>query len=87
MLYEVITGFAASGEWIQLAEEYGAGWWVTSALESNIGLSALAQWTAVLGNSLPQGLGTGGLYTNNVVSPLVIRNGQLCYDPAAEWDP
>ncbi len=79
-------GFAASGEWIRLAEEYGAGWWVTSALESNIGLSALAQWTAVLGNSLPQGLGTGGLYTNNVVSPLVIRNGQLCYDPAAEWD-
>ena len=55
-------GFSGTEEWIRLAEARGIGWWVTSALESNIGLSALAQWTYGLQNPMPQGLGTGLLY-------------------------
>jgi o-succinylbenzoate synthase len=49
------------------------GWWVTSALESNVGLNAIAQWTFTTGNKMPQGLGTGGLYTNNFESPLKVK--------------
>lgn len=64
-------GFEGAREWIRLAEKYQTGWWVTSALESNIGLSALAQWVATLGNPMPQGLGTGQLYTNNFPSVLI----------------
>ena len=64
-------GIKASEEWISLAEERGIGWWVTSALESNIGLNAIAQWTATLRTSNFQGLGTGALFTNNIESPLV----------------
>lgn len=75
-------GFAGAGTWIRLAEERGIGWWVTSALESNIGLNALAQWTATLDTTMPQGLGTGGLYTNNFESPLRLTADRLGYDPA-----
>ncbi len=75
-------GFSGAEEWIRLAEERGIGWWVTSALESNIGLNALAQWTATLGNPLPQGLGTGALYTNNFACPLRLDSDRLGYDPA-----
>ena len=74
-------GFSGAEEWIRLAEERGIGWWVTSALESNIGLNALAQWTATLNTSIPQGLGTGGLYTNNLKSPLRLDSDRLRYDP------
>jgi o-succinylbenzoate synthase len=81
----LLGGFKASEEWIQLAEKQGTGWWVTSALESNIGLNALAQWTFQLGNMMPQGLGTGQLYTNNIESPLIIEKGKLYYRPEAEW--
>ncbi len=63
-------GFSGAEEWIRLAGRQGIGWWVTSALESNVGLTALAQWTATLGNRMPQGLGTGQLYTNNLPSCL-----------------
>jgi o-succinylbenzoate synthase len=70
-------GFRASEEWINAAEKHNAGWWVTSALESNIGLNAIAQWTATLNNPLPQGLGTGQVFSNNIESPLQIRNGEL----------
>ncbi len=73
-------GFAASEHWIEMAESLGTGWWVTSALESNIGLNAIAQWTATLNTSTYQGLGTGSLYTNNFPSPLYIQNGRLSYD-------
>ncbi|MDE6022032.1 MAG: o-succinylbenzoate synthase, partial [Muribaculaceae bacterium] len=75
-------GFSGADEWIRLAEERGIGWWVTSALESNVGLNALAQWTATLGNTLPQGLGTGGLYTNNFECPLQLDSDKLRYDPS-----
>jgi hypothetical protein len=80
-----LGGFAAAEEWITLAEERNIGWWVTSALESNIGLNAIAQWTSSLNTKLPQGLGTGGLYTNNVESPLVVDAGVLRYDKTKNW--
>jgi len=82
----LVGGFKGSSEWIALAEAYGIGWWVTSALESNIGLNAIAQWTFILKNKLPQGLGTGGLYTNNFESPLTVQNGQLLYKNNKKWD-
>ncbi|TVR40113.1 MAG: o-succinylbenzoate synthase [Cryomorphaceae bacterium] len=73
----LVGGFRASERWIHLAEGVDAGWWVTSALESNVGLAAIAQWTSTLGSLMPQGLGTGQLYTNNFPAPLQIREGKL----------
>lgn len=78
-------GFSGATEWIGLAEERSIGWWVTSALESNIGLNAIAQWTASLKPSMPQGLGTGMLYTNNIVSPMFLDGDRLCYNPDGAW--
>ena len=74
-------GIRSTMEWIELAEERRIGWWITSALESNIGLNAIAQLTAQHPVILPQGLGTGQLYTNNIDSPLEIENGYLKYNP------
>lgn len=79
-------GFSGAKEWISLAEERGIGWWVTSALESNVGLNALAQWTATLHTSIPQGLGTGALFTNNFESPLKLESDKLLYDPSVKID-
>ena len=73
----LIGGYRGSEEWIDLAEKQGIGWWVTSALEGNVGLSAIAQWTYTLKNPLQQGLGTGSLYTNNFPSSLEVKNGGL----------
>ena len=70
-------GFRGAEEWICLCREYGTGWWVTSALESNIGLSALAQWVATLKNPMPQGLGTGQLYTNNFPARILQEGSTL----------
>ncbi len=81
-----VGGFKGSEEWIKLANKYNIGWWVTSALESNVGLNAIAQWTYLLQNSMPQGLGTGGLYTNNFDAPLEVRNGKLWYNPELQWN-
>lgn len=81
----LVGGFRGSKEWIDLAEKYNIGWWITSALESNIGLNAIAQWTYLLNNPMPQGLGTGALYTNNFDSPLEVKNGQLWYNPELCW--
>ncbi|MDZ7742392.1 MAG: o-succinylbenzoate synthase [Bacteroidota bacterium] len=74
-------GISGCEEWIDLAEKLDIGWWNTSALESNIGLNAIAQWTYSLGVELPQGLGTGQLFSNNIPSPLEIRDGALYYRP------
>lgn len=74
-------GFSGSEEWIRMAEDRGIGWWVTSALESNVGLNALAQWTSTLNTNMPQGLGTGALFTNNFESPLRLDSDRLTYDP------
>jgi len=82
-----IGGFSGTLEWITLAEQHDVGWWVTSALESNIGLNAIAQWTFGLQTKIPQGLGTGGLFTNNFDSPLRVSNGQLSYRNALSWQP
>lgn len=70
-------GIEGCREWIELANEFNIAWWMTSALESNIGLNAIAQFTAEYSNPLPQGLGTGMLYTNNIPSGLKIENGYL----------
>lgn len=81
----LLGGWKASEEWIQYAESVGAGWWVTSALESNVGLNAIAQWTALLKTNIAQGLGTGQLYSNNFPSPLKISQGQLRHF-GSDWD-
>jgi o-succinylbenzoate synthase len=82
----LLGGFKQSEEWIQLAKKYNIGWWVTSALEANIGLNAIAQWTATLGSPMPQGLGTGQLYHNNIPSPLAIEKANLYYKPENKWE-
>jgi o-succinylbenzoate synthase len=73
----LIGGFYHSDEYISLAEERNIGWWITSALEGNIGLNAIAQYTASKNSKMPQGLGTGGLFTNNINSPLELRGEEL----------
>ncbi len=82
----LIGGFRGSSQWIQLADKKGIEWWVTSALESNIGLNAIAQWTYTLNSKLPQGLGTGSLFTNNIESPLEVKNGYLKYNTNRKWN-
>lgn len=82
----LLGGFEKSEEWINLADENNISWWVTSALESNIGLNAIAQWTYQLQSELPQGLGTGKLFTNNIPSPLRIQEAKLFYRPEIKWD-
>lgn len=73
----LVGGFKSCDEWISVAESLGISWWVTSALESNIGLNAIAQYTYEKNNPLPQGLGTGQLYTNNIPSGLELLNDKL----------
>lgn len=81
-----IGGFQGSDTWISLAEEKNVGWWITSALESNVGLNAISQYTFTKNSKLPQGLGTGSLYTNNMPSPLTIKQGNIWYDSDKQWD-
>jgi O-succinylbenzoate synthase len=80
-----IGGFRGTQEWISLAEKHKIKWWITSALESNIGLNAIAQWTFLQHNLMPQGLGTGALYTNNFDCPLDVSEGQLWYKKDSDW--
>jgi L-alanine-DL-glutamate epimerase-like enolase superfamily enzyme len=80
-----VGGFTGTLEWINLAKKHEIGWWITSALESNIGLNAIAQWTYLQQNNMPQGLGTGGLYTNNIDASLEVKDGKLWYNPSIEW--
>jgi o-succinylbenzoate synthase len=82
----LLGGVSASDQWIDVAEKSGIGWWATSALESNIGLNAIAQWVSNKDTSMPQGLGTGTLFTNNVDSPLTIQKGKLVYDSDKKWN-
>lgn len=82
----LIGGFRGTSEWIALADELKIGWWITSALESNVGLNAIAQWTFLQQNKMYQGLGTGGLYTNNFDCPLEVKNGQLHYNSKLNWN-
>ena len=82
----LLGGTGNAAKWIGLAGDRGIGWWITSALESNIGLNAIAQWTASLKVSMPQGLGTGSLYSNNIPSPLEMEGDRLWFRPGKSWD-
>ena len=82
----LIGGYSGAEEWIRLAKERNIGWWVTSSLESNIGLNALAQWVATLDIDMAQGLGTGGVFSNNFASPLHLEGERLKYDPTKSLD-
>lgn len=81
----LLGGIKACQSWIELAESLDIDWWVTSMLESNVGLNAIAQFTAQFEPKMPQGLGTGQLYHNNITSPLMIRKGHLHYFPNGRW--
>lgn len=70
-------GILGTKEWIELAEDRGILWWMTSALESNIGLNAICQLVGEYKTNLPQGLGTGSLYANNVPSALEVQDGHI----------
>ncbi len=79
-------GFQGCREWISQAEALGINWWITSALESSIGLNAICQFTAEFNTWLPQGLGTGSIYADNFSSPLTVINGSILYDAHTPWD-
>lgn len=79
-------GFNHTKEWIEIVESQQVGWWITSALESSIGLNAVAQFTAQFPINIPQGLGTGKIYSDNILSPLEIKMGELYLNPKAKWD-
>jgi o-succinylbenzoate synthase len=82
----LLGGIEAADDWVLLAENREVGWWATSALESNVGLNAIAQWVATHEPTLPQGLGTGQLYHNNIEAPIRIAEGHLHYDSIHAWD-
>jgi len=81
----LLGGIKKTMDWIKVAEDEGVAWWMTSALESNIGLNAIYQLTVKLDASLPQGLGTGQLYENNIDSPLTIDDGMIRYNSDVDW--
>ncbi len=70
-------GILGTLEWIHLAEERNIDWWMTSALESNVGLSCIAQFTSTFPINKHHGLGTGSLYQNNVPSKLQVDKGMI----------
>jgi len=82
----LIGGYKGSSSWINLANRKNIGWWITSALESNVGLNAIAQYTYSLNTHLPQGLGTGSLFSNNFQSPLEVKAGALQYSKVKHWE-
>ena len=82
----LLGGFSESDKWIELAKERNICWWITSALESNIGLNAIAQWTAKMKPCGFQGLGTGQLFINNIPSPLKVKSGILSKSNSQIWD-
>ena len=81
----LIGGLQKSREWIDLMETKNTGWWATSALESNVGLNAIAQWVFNLKPKMVQGLGTGKVFSNNINSPLKLEGPELFYDSEVNW--
>lgn len=79
-------GLTGAVEWIEESENLGVKWWITSALESNVGLNALAQFTSYVKAKGPQGLGTGGLFTNNFQVPIYLNKDQLEFLPKDKFD-
>lgn len=82
----LIGGLKKADGWIKLASSLNIQWWSTSALESNIGLNAISQWVYNRKPLLPQGLGTGMLFSNNIESPYFIENGFLKYNSNKGWN-
>ena len=82
----LMGGMEGAKEWVDAAQNLGINWWLTSALESNIGLNAICQFAAEHNNFLPQGLGTGQLYHNNFDSPLEIQKGEIYYNQNKGWN-
>ena len=82
----LLGGIKSCEEWIESANRLNIGWWITSSLETNIGLNAIAQWTYSLKNLMAHGLSTGKLFVNNIESPLVLMGEKLYYFPQKKWD-
>jgi o-succinylbenzoate synthase len=82
----LLGGIASCDEWIEVADQMNIGWWITSSLESNIGLNAVAQWCYTKKSLMIQGLGTGMLFENNIDSPLALAGEKLYYFPRKKWD-
>ena len=82
----LVGGLRQSMRFIEATKAMNINWWITSALEGNIGLNALAQWTYTLDVKMPQGLGTGMIFSNNIPSPMEIANAKLIYNPISSWD-
>lgn len=82
----LMGGFSGSTEWLRMAAQFNIGGWITSALESDIGLNAIAQWVSTLDVKIPQGLGTGQLFSNNIPSPLCQEKDYLTYDANKKWE-
>jgi o-succinylbenzoate synthase len=82
----LLGGFGVCQQWMELAGSREIDCWITSTLESNIALNAIAQWTSHLNIDIEQGLGTGMMYTNNIPCPLIVRDGRLGYDPQGKWE-
>lgn len=82
----LVGGFSGATEWLKMAAQLNIGAWVTSALESNVGLNAIAQWVSTLQPRIPQGLGTGKLFSNNIASPLEQVGDSVLYNPQRSWD-
>lgn len=80
----LIGGWAQADEWIALCKKHSIGWWATSSLELNIGLNAIAYHLHKQGNNLPQGLGTGRVFTNNIEGNIRLNNGFLQRDKTAK---
>ena len=72
--------------WLKRAEKSSIQWWITSALESNIGLNAIAQFTAEHSIGQLHGLGTGQLFTQNIPSPLTLESQYMHYQTSKSWD-
>lgn len=78
-------GLSEASAWVDIAARHRIGWWATSALESNIGLDSIARWCFSHNVSMPQGLGTGQLYSNNFASPLELRGDKMFCNPDKNW--
>ena len=77
----LVGGWKGADQWVSIAEKDSIDWWATSALESNIGLNAIAQWVSTKKFNRPQGLGTGSVFINNIDTPLYISGQNMGFDP------
>ncbi len=78
----LLGGLCDTAQMVLSAAKRSIGWWVTSALESNVGLNAIAQWAYLNAYNIPQGLGTGNVFKNNFESQLYLKGDTICFDPS-----